>query len=504
MFPIEFFFRAARRYPDRIALRDSTTALSFSDLAARVSALAEGLVQAAPTPLSRVGICAANSIDHVVALLGTLAAGKTWVPLNPRNGDAELERIVAFTQPSLIVRDEANAGRLNGCDSKIIQIDSTSPAGGDFERLLRAFQGSPPPAITAPLDAAQAIKFTGGTTGAPKGVMQPFRAWNTTIVTQMNCFAYTPADRYLVVAPITHGTSTFLLPILGSGGSLIFPADAKPPGILDAIELYGATTLFMPPTLVYALLAEQAARPRQVSSLRYLVYGAAPMRPEKIQEARAMFGDVVATTYGQTEAPQIASFMGPQEYDDPRNLASVGRPTLLTEIAVFDPDGRRVPAGERGEIAIRGDLVMSGYWRMPEKTAETIRGGWLYTGDIGCFDERGYLFLKDRSRDVIITGGFNVYPSDVENILGGHPAVYDCSVVGVEDEKWGEAVHAAVQLRPGEIASEQELIHYVKKALDSVKAPKVIHQFDELPRSSVGKVVKSEVLAEIARRMAPS
>jgi len=502
MFPIEFFFRAARRHPERPALISPDRIVTFAELRARVEACATGLRGIDPAFQSRVGICAGNSIDHIVALLAVLAAGKTWVPLNPRNGNAELNRIIAFTEPSIVVCDEAAAGRLEtGAATVIIADGCGGGRSGTLDALAARHAGASPGGIEAALSETQAIKFTGGTTGAPKGVMQPYRAWNTNIVTQMFCYGLRPTDRYLIVAPVTHGTSTYLLPVLGAGGCLVFPGDSRPAGILGAIEKHGITLLFMPPTLIYALMAEQGAHPRDLRSLRYVIYGAAPMRPEKIIEARALFGDVMATTYGQTEAPQIATFMGPEDFRDPANVASVGRPTILTEVAVLDADGRRRPAGEVGEIAIRGDLVMTGYWRMPDKTAETIRHGWLYTGDVGMFDDRGFLFLKDRSRDVIITGGFNVYPSDVENVLGRHPAVFDCSVVGIEDEKWGEAVHAAVQLRPGCSASEDEIIAFIKRELDSVKAPKAVHVFEALPRSSVGKVVKSEVKQEIAGRL---
>jgi len=501
MLPIEFFRRAARRTPDNPALIDGRETVTFAALAARVDALSAGFAALDPTPGSRVAICAGNSIDHVVALLATLAAGKVWVPLNPRNGAGELNGIVDFTEPSILVVDSANADRLN-LENRVVVMSDRAAAGARSQAAIEAAHaGARQVHFDLPLDHTQAIKFTGGTTGAPKGVMQPYRAWNTNIATQTLCYGLTEADRYLVVAPVTHGTSTYLLPILGAGGCLVFPNSVKPAGILEAIEEHAITMLFMPPTLMYALMAEQGSSPRDLGSLRYAIYGAAPMRPEKIAEARELFGNVIATTYGQTEAPQIATFMAPEHFRSERNLASVGRPTILTDVAILDQDGRRLPPGEMGEICIRGDLVMTGYWRMPEKTAETIRHGWLYTGDLGVMDERGFLFLKDRSRDVIITGGFNVYPTDVENVLGRHPAVYDCSVVGIDDEKWGEAVHAAIQPRPGFEIDPEDIIGFVKSELGSVKTPKVVHLFQNLPRSPVGKILKNDVKKAIVQRV---
>ena len=185
--------------------------------------------------------------------------------------------------------------------------------------------------------------------------------------------------------------------------------------------------------------------------------------------------------------------VGPEDFEDERNLASVGRTTWFNDVAIMGPKGDLLPAGEIGDVVARGDLVMSGYWRLPEKTAETLVDGWLHTGDRGLFDERGFLYLKDRLKDMVITGGFNVYPVDVENTLGQHPAVHECAVFGIPDEKWGEAVQAAVQLRPGQQASEAELIAFVRERLGPVATPKRIHFHSSLPRSAVGKVLKSTV-----------
>jgi acyl-CoA synthetase (AMP-forming)/AMP-acid ligase II len=201
----------------------------------------------------------------------------------------------------------------------------------------------------------------------------------------------------------------------------------------------------------------------------------------------------VGTTYGQTEAPQLLTVLRPADFEEDRNLASVGRTTWFSDVAIMAPDGSLLPSGDVGEVVARGDLVMTGYWQRPDLTAATIVDGWLHTGDRGLIDERGYLYLKDRLRDVVITGGFNVYPIDVENALGQHPAVHECAVFGMPDDKWGEAVHAAVQLREGSEASEAELVAFVRERLGPVHTPKRIHFHDSLPRSTVGKVLKNAV-----------
>ncbi|SAK57104.1 long-chain fatty acid--CoA ligase [Caballeronia temeraria] len=488
MYPIDFLWRAVQRHPHRTAVVSPAGSLTFTALAAEVLRRAAALVTLDPQPRSRVCIGAANSVDHLLTLLAVLGADKIWVPLNPRNGDPELHRIVEFVEPSLVLADDEMFDRLAGVTRPVRKLDEVTRSVGDVASV--AF--GPYVRGGVSLEDAQAIKFTGGSTGIPKGVIQPLRAWNTNIATQIHELGLTPADRYLVAAPITHGTSTYMLPLLGAGGALVFPESSKPAGLLDAACEHGATIFFAPPTLILALVEEQRRSPRELPALRYLVYGGAPMRPEQIRDAQSVFGTVVCTSFGQTEAPQIITFLPPAEMTG-EYLTSVGRPTLLTRVAIVDKEGYPLQPGEEGEIAVRGSLVMSGYLNADEETNKTLVGGWLRTGDAGVFDERGYLFLRDRIRDVIITGGFNVYPGDVEVVLSGHPAVAECSVVGVPDAKWGEAVHAAVQLRPGMNVRTDELVALVKHELGSVKTPKHIHLFEALPRNAVGKITKPAV-----------
>ncbi|AFK61056.1 long-chain-fatty-acid--CoA ligase [Advenella kashmirensis WT001] len=225
------------------------------------------------------------------------------------------------------------------------------------------------------------------------------------------------------------------------------------------------------------------------------------MPAEKIARAQDFFGNVLATTYGQTEAPQIATLIGPETLALPQYRASVGQASWFTDIAIVDPQQNRLPPNETGEIVIRGDLVMTGYWHLPEKTAETIKNGWLHTGDVGFIDKKGFLFIKDRIRDVIITGGFNVYPIDVENVLSQHVGVYESAVFGITDEKWGESVNAAVQLRAGSAVTADELKQLVREKLGPVHTPKNIYIFANLPRSPVGKVLKKTIQEQVLASM---
>jgi fatty-acyl-CoA synthase len=494
MQPIEFFFRAARSTPNEMAVIAPDRRVTFSELAAAVMQLAAYLQAEDPRPQTRVCVGCKNSVEHLVAILAVIAAGKTWVALNPRNGDPELQRIVEFTEPSAMLVDEAMAARI---DSKGVQTyllegpaaDNVFRRAGNYEaRYTRTF---------LPLDATTAIKFTGGTSGVPKGVMQPYRGWNANIVSQRHAYNFTARDRYLVNAPLTHGASTYILPILGAGGAFVFPENTEAATLLAAIAEHDVTTFFSPPTMVTMLVEAVRRSPIRTPSLRNIIYGGAPMRPNKIREVQEAFGPVIAATYGQTEAPQIITHLSAAELTEPENLASAGRPSLFTEVGIMDAQGRLLGAGEQGEIVVRGDLVMTGYLNMPDKTAETIVDGWLHTGDLGLFDERGYLFLRDRLREVIITGGFNVYPSDVETVLAQHPDIAECAVVGIADEHWGEAVHAAVEPKVNATIDPAEIIAFAKRELGSVKAPKVVHVFSTMPKSAVGKVLKTSVREKI-------
>lgn len=498
MFPVDNFFRTVQRAPDSIAVIDGARTLSYADLAQKVNALASAYQAIDPKPQSRVAVFAYNTLSHLIAWLATLAAGKTWVALNPRNGNEELQRILAVTEPSILHADGDCIDRLDPQGATVIlgqEEGATRKPERTMTGLIAAHAGQAPARHPFGLDDLQAIKFTGGSSGIPKGVMQTYRVWNACIASMVASFEFDALDRHLLAAPMTHGVGTLMMPIFARGGTQVFLGPPKPAAILDAIERHRITTVYLPPTVVYMMLAEPGLAARDLTSLRHAIVGGAAIRPDVVRTAMPIFNHALETCYGQTEAPQIAICMRAHDWRDERNLASTGRATLLTQVEVMDGEGRLLPPGETGEIVLKGDLVMKGYFKMPEETARTIVDGWLHTGDVGAIDDCGFVFIKDRIRDVIITGGFNVYPSDVEAVLGSHPAVRECVVFGAPDAKWGEAVQAAVELHDGAEADEAALIAYVKRRLDSVKAPKRVHFADHLPRSPVGKVLRRKAKA---------
>jgi len=498
MQPIDLIYRAAARHPDAIAVASPGREIAYAELMARVDALAAALQSLDPNPQSRVGICAYNTIDHLESLLAVMAADKIWVPLNPLDAARELEHKMAAANPSLLIADERCLEKCASSSATLLiagrERDSDRADAPDIEGLITRHSGERPRRIGLAASATQAIKFTGGSSGKPKGVLQPYRAWIAGASCMVHAFGFASSDRYLVAAPMTHGTSCYVTPLLAVGGTLVF-MDGKttPEGVLDALAEREVTASFLPPTLIYMMMQAMEGGNRDFERLRLLIYGAAIMPPERIRQARAMFGNVIATNYGLTEAPQIITALTPEEAGDESTIASVGRASFMTRVGIMDTEGVLLPTGEQGEIVVSGDLLMSGYLDNPAQTAEALVDGWLHTGDVGSMNERGYLFIKDRLKDVIISGGFNVYPSDVEAALIAHPAIHECVVFGRPDDKWGEAVQVAVELRDGASASADDIIAFAKQQVGSVQAPKNVHFLQSLPRSAVGKVQRREV-----------
>jgi acyl-CoA synthetase (AMP-forming)/AMP-acid ligase II len=331
--------------------------------------------------------------------------------------------------------------------------------------------------------------------------MTTHRSLQTMVANWLSVLVY-PADKppvNLAAAPLTHTAGVFSLMTTLRGGQVVILPRPDPALLVAAIEQHRVTELFLPPTVIYVLLDQPRIAERDFSSLRYLLYGAAPMSPEKLRRALNTFGPVMIQGFGQTEAAASISCLQPEEhfvrgeFAPQERLASCGRPFPFTRVTIRDDANSELPNGEVGEICVAGDNVMKGYYQAPDKTAEAIIGGWLHTGDVGYLDREGFLHITDRKKDMIISGGFNVYSAEVEGVINSHPAVQDCAVVGVPDEKWGEAVKAVIELNSGKRVSEEEIIALCKERLGSVKTPKSVDFIDRLPRSTVGKVQKREV-----------
>ena len=492
VFPIEFVRTQAGRTPEAAAASNGCETWNYARLIAEVDAMAAALQSIAGTERPRVAVCGNNTLDHAVTVLGVHACGGVLVPINARNSAVEVGAQIDRVAPHIIFTEAVTAHLFSTCSQPKIAGQPFDEADHVAKQVRSNFAGCAPVWPNVVPEDVNGIKFTGGTSGAPKAVEQSFRCVSTLIRTMVETFGFDPGERHLCVAPISHGAGTFMIPVLASGGLNHLVEKPAPELVLSLLEKGIGTTTFVTPTMIYAIIDAAGGRCPEFRELRHLIYGAAPMPPEKVMQARSFFRGKLEAVYGQTEMPVVMSILRADEMADDRNIASAGRATRHCEIAIMDPSGSILPPGETGEIVGRGPLMMNGYFRMPEATAQTIVDGWLHTGDVGYLDERGYLFIKDRLRDVIISGGFNVYPIEVEDALVQHPSVRECVVFGVPDEKWGERVEAALELAAGAEGNREEIIEFARELVGPVKAPKCVHIMPELPRSPIGKVIRAE------------
>jgi acyl-CoA synthetase (AMP-forming)/AMP-acid ligase II len=501
---IDFFDRGAALWPDRACFHDGQTATTYRAVSETSHRIAAGLRAAGIKTGAKVAVYSPNSARAFECILGILRAGAVWVPLNARNSietnlyilqDSDCEWLFChsdFREHAERIRSEAP--EISG----LVGIGEASAWDTPFDAWVAPHTASCARIEREPDDVAVIIS-TGGTTGYPKGVMLTHLNFETMIA---NFAAAMPFDKppvHLVAAPITHAAGVMCFWTLAYGATHVIMKRVDLDPLLENIERFGVTILFLPPTAIYMLLAHPRVREIDYSSLEYFVYGAAPTSVDKLREAREVFGPVMAQLFGQAEAPMMCTFLPPREHpfdgsaDAQKRLASCGRQTLLTPVEIMDEQGNLLGPGENGEIVVQGNLVMKGYYKHPELTAEVSRFGWHHTGDIGYKDEDGYVYIVDRAKDMIISGGMNVYPGEVERVIWAHPGVQDCAVIGVPDEKWGEAVKAVIEPKPGCTIDPAEIVALCKEKLGSVMAPKTVEVWDALPRSPVGKVLKKEI-----------
>lgn len=519
----DFFDRGWRANPDGIAFIAGEASFTYREIGELSCRVANALLGRLIPGETKGAVLAPNDPVAWACVLGLWRAGLAWVPVNPAYPPQDVARILGAFDCEVLFCHEALlplAASLRPDLPTLATVVSFGPGGAEgigsdvisLDAFIATASTEPPSFVPAP-DSVAGVMSTGGTTGAPKGVMNTHRGLGVSAVHQMLAAPYTADESIvnLVAAPMTHTAGTLTLPCHARGGTVVVMGRPDPDQLLDLIEKHRVTEVFLPPTVIYRLLEIPGIEKRDFSSLKYLMYGSAPMSVDKLRRAIEVFGPVLFQGYGQTEAPAAIAFMRPEEHfrngaiaDDER-LSAAGRPAPLVRVEILDPDGVVLPPGEVGEVCVRGDLVMKGYYQDPDKTAETIVDGWLHTGDVGFLDAEGFLHITDRIKDMIITGGFNVYPSEVEQVIWAHPAVQDCSVIGVPDEDWGESVTAVVELNIGTTLTEQELLAYCRPKLGGIKTPKKVIFTEALPRSAAGKVLKKEVREpfwrEVGRRV---
>lgn len=503
---IDLFDRGALLDPEGPCLTEGGESLTFAEAGAWSHRIAGALARCGVGAGDRVGVLAPNGIAGFLAMLGVWRNGAAWLPLNARNALDANREIAAHAAPSALFFDAEYAEQARAIRDAVPELRVLVCVDRDLRDApeLRSWAARESERFAAPTrdgESLAVLMSTGGTTGRPKAVMLPDRCFDAMAANVLHAFPARDDERpvHLLAAPMTHGAGFCAVPLMAAGAHQVLLRSFTVEALLEAIERYAVTHVFLPPTVIYSMLSHPEVRGYDYASLRHLIYAAAPMSVDKLREAIDVFGPVMSQLFGQAEAPLACTVLTPADHDvDPdgphaRRLWSCGRRTLLTPVATMDDEGRVLAPGERGEIVVRGPLVMAGYFRDEAATEQVSENGWHRTGDVGEIDDDGFVYIVDRKRDMIITGGFNVYPSEVEQVLWSHPAVRDCVVVGAPDPKWGEAVTAVVELKEGFVVEETELIALCRERLGGVKAPKRVEVWEDLPRSAVGKVLRRDV-----------
>lgn len=501
--------RAVQHGGDRVAVTDGDRALTYRALGDRALRLAAALQALGLDRGDRVAFLMANCTDYVACEYAVAAIGATRVPLAALLGDDDHAYMVGFARCRVLVyhakftdRVVALAARLGGVEYYVRVGDGPAlPAGHlALEALLANHAPRPAPVRIDPEDAA-GIYFTGGTTGRPKGVMLSHRSWFHTCYAEMLDFGLGWRETFVIATPMTHAAGCLLLPVLLRQGRCVLLDRFEPALLLGTIARERATATLLVPTMIYMLLDEPTRDTHDLGSLRNVLYGAAAIAPERLRQAIEAFGPVFTQFFGQTEAPMALTALPREAHvvdgrPAPESvLASAGYPTYATTIRLVDEEGRDVPDGEPGELIAQAPNVMSGYLDDPQATAAALHDGWLHTGDVARRGPDGLLTIVDRRKDIIVTGGFNVYPREVEDVLFQHPCVRQAAVVGAPHDKWGEEVRALVVRQAGTEVTETELIEFVRMRKGSVAAPKTVEFVDAIPLTNLGKIDRKTIRA---------
>ena len=522
---IDYLDKGASLGGEAPCLTTAGRTLTYRDVQQLSWQIARALDRSEVRPGDKVAILSANDPVAFSCVFGISRAGAVWCPVNPRNEAAENRDLLDFFDCTCLIFQTAFAPLVAKIVPALPKLRTLVCLDGDPETPKTPETPGTPPSQSGvpgsigfrawladlapgrwqaePADDIAMLVGTGGTTGRPKGVMLTGHNIEAMSALTLMSYPFSPRPRYLALAPLTHAAGVLCFPVMTLGGEIVIMAKPDLTELLSLVGRHRITHTFLPPTLIYMLLDAHGLATADLSSLQCLWYGAAPMSASRLEEALEKIGPVLGQLFGQSEAPMMISTLAPADHFHAdgslarERLASAGRPTPLTLVAIMDDEGHLLGPGQRGEIVARGPLVMAGYYKNPQASHEAARYGWHHTGDIGYLDDDNYLFIVDRAKDMIITGGFNVYSAEVEQVLLAHPAVQDCAVIGLPDEKWGERVTAVVQLRPGRAVTPEQVRSFVKERLGSVKAPKQVEVWPDLPRSKVGKVLKTEVKSQL-------
>jgi fatty-acyl-CoA synthase len=497
----ELIASAVQRFPDRVAfVEPDGSTIGYRELGERIGRLIRLLAQLGLRRGDTVVQLSANRPETFAVIAAVYVAGLRSVALHTMGSEDDHAFVIEDSEAKAVIVDPAYAARGRALRARSPRVAHWLAHGAieDMEDLWALAAGCAPEALKPVGEAEDIVRlaYTGGTTGRSKGVMLSNRALCTNTVLALAGIDWPDEVAYLCPAPISHGAGSLVVPTLMRGGRVILQRGFDAQRFLEAVQAHRPTLTWLVPTMIYALLDHPETRATDWRCLHSLVYSAAPMAPARIREALGVFGPCLIQCFGQTESPNtILTLSRADHAAGGERLASAGRPFPLIRVALLDDDCREVPDGEIGEICVRGPLLMSGYWKQPELTAEAFRGDWLHTGDLARRDADGYVYVVDRKKDMIISGGFNVYPKEIEDVLAAHPAVAAAAVIGVPDERWGEAVKAVVALKPGALVDAEALIARVREAKGPVYAPKSVDFEAQLPLTPLGKVDKKALRA---------
>ncbi len=501
--------RMAQIGADRIATVDGSERRTWTEVADRIARLAGGLKAMGFGEGDRVAILALNSARYMETFFAVPWIGAAIVPLNTRWSFEELAYGLTDSEPKVLLIDANFLPHLAALQQRwgglkhVIFIGAPVAASADlvvYEKLIT--DSAPAPVANVPSDALAVICYTGGTTGLSKGVMlSHLNVWSSSIALSLDYNELNSEKTvFLHAMPLFHvGGSAVLFATTFVGGRHVFLPGFNPQALLKTIQDEGITHTQLVPTMVRMVLDQPDFGSYDVSSLKTLVYGAAPMSQAQIEETAQKLPRVkLQQGYGQTELSPYISSLRPKNHaidgEGSGKLRSAGYAGVCSEVIIADPSGKKLPRGEVGEVLVRGPHVMLGYWKKPRETQTALIDGWVRTGDAGYMDEEGFIFLVDRLKDMIVSGGENIYSSEVENVIARHPAVATCVVIGVPHEKWGEAVHAIIIARAGHETDAEDIIQHCRKAIAAYKCPRSIEfRTDPLPVSGAGKILKREL-----------
>jgi acyl-CoA synthetase (AMP-forming)/AMP-acid ligase II len=480
--------------------------ITYGEAVAEANRLANAFVNVPLEKGDRVAILSKNSIEYPLLFYAASKAGVVPVPLNYRMASPEWVYMINDAQAKMLVASAAYVSVVDGFRSELktverfVAIDADGPEGwDDYRRWVSGQPVTAPDRVVADDDDVYQM-YTSGTTGHPKGAVLTQGAVTSQIAQFAVVYSGTPGERMLIVAPLYHAAAAITaFAAVGLGGCLYIQEDFNPLEVVRALSEERIVKATLVPAMIQACLVfVPNIGERRYDDLQRITYGASPIAEETLRRAVAAFKCEFVQAYGMTETTAVASYLLSADHeramtDKPNLLLSAGRPLVGTEVRVVDEDDNPVPNGTIGEIIARGPQLMRGYWNMPDESAEALRGGWLHTGDAGVLDDEGYIYVQDRVKDMIVSGGENVYPRVVEDVLFQHPAVADAAVIGVPDEQWGETVKALVVLRAEATATDEEIIEFCRDKLGGYERPRSVDFVNTLPRNPSGKVLKRQL-----------